>query len=77
MNIVITPSNKTHKKYTAVIDNKKTIHFGARRYQDFTMHKDPERKTTYLARHKHDKYNNPLFAGFYATNLFWNKKNIS
>ena len=58
----------------AVIDNKKTIHFGAKMYEDFTIHKDPERKKAYLARHKHDKYNNPLFAGFYATNLFWNKK---
>ena len=41
------------------------------------MHKDPERKKAYLARHKHDKYNNPLFAGFYATNLLWNKKTLA
>jgi hypothetical protein len=77
MNIVITPSNKTNKKYAAIIDNgkkTKTIHFGAANYEDFTIHKDPLRKKAYLARHKHDKYNNPLFAGFYATNLYWNKK---
>jgi len=43
MNVIITPSNKTNKKYTAVTDNKKTIHFGDSRYEDFTKHKDPER----------------------------------
>ena len=47
MNIVITPSNKTNKKYAAIIDNDKktkTIHFGAKNYSDFTIHKDTERK---------------------------------
>ena len=53
MNIVITPSTKSDKKFTAKIDDQK-IHFGDSRYQDFTLHKDPERKKTYLSRHKHD-----------------------
>ena len=69
MNIVITPSTKTNKKIKVVIDDKKTIHFGVSRYQDFTKHKDPERKKAYLARHKKDKINNPNYAGFYSTNL--------
>ena len=77
MNIVITPTNKTNKKYAAVINTgKKTVHFGDSRYQDFTQHKDTEREKAYLVRHKHDKYNNPLFAGFYATNLLCNKPTL-
>ena len=28
----------------AVLDNKKTVHFGDSRYSDYTKHKDPERK---------------------------------
>ena len=76
MNIVITPSTKSDKKFTAKIDDKKTIHFGDSRYQDFTKHKDPERKKAYLARHKKDKINNPNYAGFYSTNLLWNKPTL-
>ena len=60
----------------AIIDNKKTIHFGAKMYEDYTKHKDPERKKAYLTRHKKDNYTNPLYAGFYATNLLWNKKTL-
>ena len=69
MNIVITPSNKSAKKFTAIIDDKKTIHFGAKLYEDYTIHRDDKRKKAYLARHKKDNLNNPLYAGFYATNL--------
>ena len=76
MNIVITPSTKTNKKIKVVIDDKKTIHFGDSRYQDFTKHKDPERKKAYLSRHKNDKINNPNYAGFYSTNLLWNKPTL-
>ena len=82
MNIVITPSDKTFKKFKVVIDdtknnNKKTLHFGDSRYSDYTLHKDTERKKTYLARHKKDNFNNPNYAGFYATNLLWNKKTLA
>ena len=74
-NIVIHKSNIPNKKFTAIVNNKK-INFGDNRYQDFTKHKDPERKKAYLSRHKNDKTNNPNFAGFYATNLLWNKPTL-
>ena len=62
-------------KNMAVIDNtNKKIHFGDSRYSDYTKHKDPERKKTYLSRHKKDNYTNLLYPSFYATNLLWNKK---
>ena len=77
MNIIIKKSSAPDKKYTAVIDNKKSIHFGAKNYEDFTIHKDPLRKKAYLARHKHDKTSNTAYAGFYATNLLWNKKTLA
>ena len=81
MNIVITPSDKTNKKFTAIIDdtknnNKKIIHFGAKLYEDYTHHKDDKRKKAYLTRHKNDNYTNPLYAGFYSTNLLWNKPTL-
>ena len=78
MQIVITPSDKPTKKFEARIDGKKSIHFGSKGYEDFTIHKDPERKNRYLDRHsKNEDWNNPLTAGFYARNLLWNKTTLA
>jgi hypothetical protein len=79
MQIVISPSNKPDKKFEARIDGKKSIHFGAKGMSDFTIHKDPERKERYLQRHKGmgEDWSNPLTAGFYATNMLWNKPSLT
>ena len=75
-NIIIKKSNSPNKKFTALINDTKKIHFGDNRYQDFTKHKDPERKKAYLSRHKKDNFNNPLYPSFYSTNLLWNKPTL-
>ena len=82
MNIIIKKSSQPNKKFTAVIDNKKQVHFGGikengKPYSDFTQHRDEERKNRYLQRHKKDHFNNPLYPSFYSTNLLWNKKTLS
>ena len=79
MQIVISPSDKPNKKFEARIDDRKSIHFGAKGMSDFTIHKDPERKERYLQRHKGmgEDWSNPLTAGFYATNILWNKPTIT
>ena len=77
MNIIIKKSDNQNRKIMAIIENtNKNIHFGAKLYEDYTKHKDPERKKAYLSRHKKDNYTNPLYAGFYATNLLWNKPTL-
>ena len=77
LEIVITKSKTKDKKYDAIIDGKKTIHFGAKGYSDFTIHKDEERKDRYINRHKKtENWNNPKTAGFYAKNILWNKKSV-
>ena len=40
VDIIITKSNKTGKKYDAVIEGKKTVSFGQAGASDFTKHKD-------------------------------------
>ena len=35
-----------------MIENKKTVSFGATGYSDFAEHKDEGRKKSYIARHK-------------------------
>ena len=77
LEIVITKSKTKDKKYDAIIDGKKTIHFGAKGYSDFTIHKDEERKDRYINRHKKtENWSDPKTAGFYAKNILWNKKSV-
>ena len=78
MQIVISRSAKPDKKFEARIDGRKSIHVGAHGASDFTVHKDPERRQRDLQRHsKNEDWNNPLTAGFYATNILWNKPTIT
>jgi hypothetical protein len=47
MEIILMKSKVKNKKYAAVItenNKKKTVNFGDSRYEDFTIHKDEERK---------------------------------
>ena len=61
----------------AIIDNKKTLHFGATGYEDFTTHKDEERKQRYITRHKkNENWSDPTTSGFYAKNILWNESSI-
>ena len=64
--VIIKQSDKPDKKYMAIIDNRKTIHFGARNNSDYTTHHDDERKQRYLQGRKNDHYSNPLYASFYS-----------
>ena len=72
INIIIKPSSKPDKKYDAVIDDKKTISFGAKNYSDYTKHKDDERKQRYINRHKKaEDWNNFYTAGFWSRWILW------
>ena len=76
--IIISKSKDKNKKYDARIDNKKTVSFGSAGMSDFTKHKDEERKQRYLNRHKkNENWSDPTTAGFYATNILWNKETIT
>ena len=76
--IVISKSKNKNKKFDARIDGKKTVSFGAAGMSDFTKHKDEERKQRYINRHKkNENWSDPTTAGFYATNILWNKKTLT
>ena len=55
------------QKYMVKFDGR-TIHFGAKGYEDYTTHKDPERKARYLARHSGEDWSEAGVntAGFWA-----------
>ena len=70
------------KKMTVVVVNKngrkKTIHFGATGYSDYTIHKDPARRDRYDARHRsRENWKDPMTAGFWAKWILWNKPTIN
>ena len=72
------------KKYKAVFykdENRqkiKTIQFGDVNYQDFTQHKDEDRKQAYLARHKkNEQWDNYMTAGSLSKHLLWSKPSLS
>lgn len=77
------PSKIRGKKYTAIIyegdEKKKTVHFGAVGYSDFTKHKNEDRKQRYIDRHKpgQDWAKSGIgTAGFWSRWLLWNKPTI-
>lgn len=72
-------SNAKHKKFAAVFTKEnghtKTVNFGDDRYEDFTQHKDPERKKKYLQRHRKDshQFNTP---GELSRVILWSSPNL-
>lgn len=78
MIITIKKSNRKNKKYTISIDNK-TLHIGDSRYQDYTQHKNSDRKNRYIIRHKKRENwtkSGIKTRGFWSRWLLWNKKSI-
>jgi len=75
------------KKWKAVFrdENGRTIStdFGARGYEDYTIHKDKQRRERYRIRHVKDlRTNDPTRAGYLSYYILWGdstslKKNIS
>ena len=78
MNIVLQKSPLKTKKYRVYIDDKH-IDFGAKGYEDMTMHNNPKRKQLYINRHKKRENwskSGYLTAGFWSRWLLWNKNTI-
>lgn len=70
-----------NSRYTAVFSyhgKNKKVNFGDRRYDNYTIHKNDERKRLYLLRHsKNEDWNNPMTAGSLSRWILWNKKTLN
>lgn len=76
---LVTNSSKSDKKFDAFVvhgDKMKIISFGARGYEDYTIHRDKKRRKLYDNRHSNEDWDNPFTAGFWAKNLLWNKPTL-
>lgn len=80
----IYPSTKQTKKYAVHLrfsdGTKKTIHFGANGYSDYTVHRDNARKKRYEDRHykrENWTYSGVETPGFWSKWMLWNKPSIT
>jgi hypothetical protein len=75
--IILKPSTLKTKKFKAVLfdDNLKkikTINFGQKNAEDFTIHKDEARKVKYIKRHGKEDWSDLMKAGTYSRYILWN-----
>lgn len=80
--ISIKPSPNPKKKLRATFyfpsqEEYHNIDFGAADYEDYTIHKDPERRKRYLERHKkNEDWNMPVTAGSLSRWILWEYTDI-
>lgn len=72
------PSTNKTKKFDVYVENKHTgnikkVSFGARNYEDYTTHKDENRRFRYRQRHIGDNTENPEYPGFWSWHILWGK----
>ena len=74
-------SPRKNNKYMATLPGGKKVHFGSPKYEDYTIHKDKERRDKYLSRAMKIKnkqgeltYNNPESSNYWSVHLLWPKK---
>jgi len=53
--VIILKSHRPDKKYDSFVDGRKIVSFGAKGYEDFTTHKNEDRKQRYINRHRKTK----------------------
>ena len=83
MHVKFIQAPNSAKKLAAVFfdddgDYVRQTQFGAAGYEDFTIHKDEEKKQRYLNRHKNNEnWKNPFSAGALSRWILWNKKSLA
>lgn len=81
MKVVIQKSNLATKKFKAIFDGKKTVHFGATGYRDRTLIHDKQEalkaRANYRKRHVHDRLNDYMSPGALSWYILWgNSQNM-
>jgi hypothetical protein len=69
-------STRPGKKWMAIFtkcgsEDKRTVHFGASGYEDYTIHKDTDRRRLYRLRHAKEKNQAPDTPGSLSYHLLW------
>ena len=71
-------SSRKNNKYMVKLPGGKKVHFGSPKYEDYTIHKDKERRDKYLSRATKIKnkkgeltYTNPESSNYWSIKLLW------
>ena len=71
-------SSRKNNKYMVKLPGGKKVHFGSSKYEDYTVHKDKERRDKYLSRATKIKnkkgeltYTNPESSNYWSIKLLW------
>ena len=71
-------SSRKNNKYMVTLPSGKKVHFGSSKYEDYTVHKDKERRDKYRARATKIKnkqgeltYTNPESSNYWSIKLLW------
>lgn len=79
MSYILERSPVSTKKFRVWFPGGGKVDFGAKGYEDYTIHKNDDRKKRYIARHKvRENWTKTGIktAGFWSLWLLWNKKTI-
>lgn len=81
VSVLITVSPRKTKKYRAVFFRQgqywKSVDFGAKGYEDYTIHKDERRKERYIERHRvREDWDEYTSAGSLSRYILWNKPTL-
>lgn len=75
--IILQKSSNKDKKFDAFVEGKK-VSFGDSKFQDYTQHKDDERRFKYLNRHRPgEEWHDLKTAATFSRWLLWEKKTLS
>ena len=72
--VIILPSTRKNKKFMIMNPDNKYVHFGDKRYEDFTQHKNKDRQQNYLKRSSNIKgnwKNNKYSPNNLSMNILW------
>lgn len=80
MRVKIIRSPNSKKKFRAILEDGRTVDFGASGYSDYTKHKNPSRMRLYVTRHGGGKENWGMSgiatAGFWSRWYLWSQPTI-
>jgi len=71
---VMRESSRADKKWMVELPNNHVVHFGAAGYEDFTQHRDEERRARYVRRHRERENwgkSGAGTAGFWSRWILW------
>lgn len=67
-------------KFKAIFPEGRTVHFGAKGYSDYTMHKDPVRMKRYVIRHRRRENwgrSGRYTPGFWSRWMLWSRPTMN